>query len=177
MPYTEGFKARMIERMAGPEGISATALARDVGVAQATLSRWLRSARRVEAMGSKKKKREGRASERSRQRTAEDKLRIVLEASRLSDEELGAYLRAEGVHEARLRDWQAAVTEAATAALSPSRGKAKTSPEAKRVKELERELRRKEKALAEVAALLALKKKAAEIWGDGDDDTDTRSGT
>jgi len=163
----------MIERMAGPEGISATALARDVGVAQATLSRWLRSARRVEAMGSKKKKREGRASERSRQRTAEDKLRIVLEASRLSDEELGAYLRAEGVHEARLKDWQAA----ATAALSPSRGKAKTSPEAKRVKELERELRRKEKALAEVAALLALKKKAAEIWGDGDDDTDTRSGT
>jgi len=33
------------------------------------------------------------------------------------------------------------------------------------------------KALAEVTALLALKKKIAEIWGDGDDDTPTRSGT
>jgi transposase len=167
----------MIERMAGPEAISATALAKDVGVAQATLSRWLRNARRVDAMGSKKKKHEGKADKRPPQRTAEDKLRIVLEASRLSEEELGAYLRRKGIHEAQLKDWQATVTEASTAALSSSRRKAKTSPEAKRVKELERELLRKEKALAEVAALLALKKKAAEIWGDGDDDTDTRNGT
>lgn len=164
----------MIERMAGPEGISATALAKDVGVAQATLSRWLRDARRVEAMGSKKKKREGKTTKRPRRRTAEEKLRIVLEASRLSDEELGAYLRKEGIHEAQLNEW----LQAASAGLSEAgRKKAKTSSETKRIKELERELRRKEKALAEVAALLALKKKAAEIWGDGDDDTDTRSGT
>jgi len=49
--------------------------------------------------------------------------------------------------------------------------------EARKIKELERELLRKERALAEVAALLALKKKADAIWGDGDDDTDTRIGT
>ena len=43
--------------------------------------------------------------------------------------------------------------------------------ESKRIKELERELRRKDKALAETAALLVLQKKVREIWGDGDDDT------
>ena len=41
--------------------------------------------------------------------------------------------------------------------------------ERQRVKELERELRRKEKALAETAALLVLRKKMEAIWGDGED--------
>jgi hypothetical protein len=35
---------------------------------------------------------------------------------------------------------------------------------------LERELRRKDKALAETAALLTLRKKAQAIWGDGEDE-------
>jgi len=48
----------------------------------------------------------------------------------------------------------------------------KQAPEGKRVRELEKELRRKDKTLAETAALLVLKKKAQAIWGDEDDDTD-----
>ena len=55
-----------------------------------------------------------------RQWTAEEKLRVVLEAAQLSEDELGAFLRREGVHEAQLKEWRAAVTEAAKAALSPS---------------------------------------------------------
>lgn len=43
------------------------------------------------------------------------------------------------------------------------------STEKKRTKELERELNRKDKALAETAALLTLRKKAAAIWGEGED--------
>ena len=39
-----------------------------------------------------------------------------------------------------------------------------------RIRELERELRRKDKALAEAAALLVLSKKAEALWGDGGDD-------
>ena len=42
---------------------------------------------------------------------------------------------------------------------------------------LEKELRRKDQALAEAAALLVLRKKAQALWGDEDDDTDKRSGT
>ena len=44
-----------------------------------------------------------------------------------------------------------------------------TKEEKKRIKALERDLRRKEKALAEAAALLVLRKKAEAIWGDGED--------
>jgi transposase-like protein len=164
----------MIKRMAGPEAISATKLSKEVGVSQNSLSRWLREARTLGPMGRHKKQREGGAKSPHRW-SAEEKLRIVLEAARLSEEELGAFLRREGLHEAQLKEWM----ESATAALSDTtkRRKAKPSPEVKRIKELERDLRRKEKALAELAALLALKKKVEEIWGDGADDTDTRSGT
>jgi transposase-like protein len=170
MDYSRGFKARMIERMAGPEQISATALAQEVGVSQSTLSRWLRAggARRVEATTTNDRRG-------SRTWTAQEKLRLVHEASGLSAEELGAFLRRAGLHEVQLKEW----TEAATAALSttPKRKGRTASPEAKRIKNLERELHRKEKALAELAALLALQKKLETIWGDEGDGTDTRSGT
>lgn len=169
--YTTGFKERMIQRMAGPEGISACALAREVGVGQPTLSRWLREARStLDSMGKKKKKAT------KRQWTAQEKLRTVIEAAGLTEEEIGAFLRREGLHRAQLEEWTEAVTSAGTEALK-TRKRRTTSAEGERIKELERDLRKKEKALAEVTALLALKKKLAELWGDEDDDTTTRNET
>ncbi len=88
----------------------------------------------------------------------------------------GAFLR-RGVHEAELEQWRAAVLDAGQAALEGGGSRAATrGVEGKRIKELERELRRKDKALAEAAALLVLQKKVREIWGDGDDDTDEGNG-
>ena len=55
--------------------------------------------------------------------------------------------------------------------------KAAKRAETKRIQELEKELRRKDKALAETAALLVLKKKAQAIWGDEDDDTTGERGS
>ena len=95
MIYEEGFKDRMIQRMAGPEAISANALAQEVGVAQATLSRWLKD-RRLNGM---KKK----APKQQRRWTATEKLRVVREALRLDDDQLGELLRREGLHEPQLR--------------------------------------------------------------------------
>ena len=97
-----------------------------------------------------------------------------MEASALPDSELGAFLRRHGLHETQIEEWR----RAALAALqSPGKNKPRKSPEGKRVVELERELYRKDKALAEVTALLALKKKLAILFGDADDDTTHRSGS
>jgi hypothetical protein len=105
--------------------------------------------------------------------TGAEKLRVVIEARGLSETDLGALLRREGLHESDLTAWQAA----AEAALSPGRRVA-PSPESqrdqRRIHELERELRRKDAALAETAALLVLKKKVQEIWEDEDDATDPK---
>jgi len=56
MIYSNGFRARMVRRMAGAERISASMWAKEVGVTQPTLSRWLRDARSVEGMGKRKSK-------------------------------------------------------------------------------------------------------------------------
>ena len=174
--YTNGFKARMVERILGAERISATALSEEVGVCQQTLSRWVCEARRIVPMS--KKNHNSTPSPDSRRWTAEEKLQVVLEAASLTGDELGAFLRRRGLHEAQLTVWREVVMQASRDALDGAKKKAsRTSSETKKIRALERELHRKEKALAEVAALLALKKKVNRIWGDEDDDTITRSGT
>lgn len=106
-----------------------------------------------------------------------EKLRLVKEAAELREEELGAFLRCHGLHEAQLEEWRRKIEEAALSALEkPKKSRRRRSPEAKRVRELERELDRKDKALAEVTALLALKKKLDALLGDEDGDTNGRSG-
>ena len=96
------------------------------------------------------------------------------EASKVKSEpepELGAFLRHEGLHQAQLDEWVGAMHSALTAGKRAKRASADT----KRIKTLERELRRKEKALAEAAVSLILQKKVHEIWGDEDDATEPRS--
>ena len=82
----------------------------------------------------------------------------------MNDSELGEFLRREGIQEEDLERWR----EEALGGLGGAR---KAQPPSKRLRELERELRRKDKALAEAAALLVLAKKARALWGDEDDDT------
>ena len=159
-PYSPAFKIRMVRRLVGPDGMSANALAREAGISQSNLSRWLRESRNVGDMDPSSK----------RQWTGAQKLSVLTAAQGLSESELGALLRREGLHETDLTTWQAAAEAALT---EPGRG-AVRSVEQRRILELERELRRKDAALAETAALLVLKKKAQAIWGDVDESTDPR---
>jgi transposase-like protein len=169
MKYSAAFKAKMVQKMLG--GRSAHSLAGEVGVAQPTLSKWLRDAgslppvkRRVQE---EQAKTEGRRPE---DWSAEEKLEAVLEAKGLSGSELGEFLRRRGLHEEQLRQWEAAAVDS----LRGRKASAK-SAESKRIKELERELRRKERALAEAAALLVLRKKAGALWGDEDASTESKT--
>jgi transposase-like protein len=172
MQHSDGFKARMVERMSGPEAISATALADDVGVAQGTLSRWLRAARSLDGMSTNKPRTPKSTSRTTR--SAEDKVRLVMAAAALSDDDLGTFLRREGIHEAQLEEWRAAAMSAAVEGLKtpPRHGRKSLTPEARRIRELERELGRKEQALAELAALHVLQKKV-NAWNAADADAGT----
>ena len=181
MKYSNGFRARKVQRMAGPEGIGAIKLAEEIGVHQTTLSRWLR-----EASGEEKREKRGenvksaqvreRLSLRPDDLPPAEKYRLVTEASTLSEDELGAFLRRNGLHDAPLQEWRQKVEEASLGALgSPKKRRRGKSPEAKRVEQLERELNRKDKVLAEVTALLALEKKLEMLLGDEDESTTPRS--
>ena len=174
--YSEAFKSKMVQQMMGPRGKTATALASEVGIGQPTLSRWLRAAQGSVAVMSKGPTKvtepllqeAPKVAKRPEDWSAEERLHAVIESSRLSETELGAFLRRAGLHETTLRQWRTAALEG----LGPPRV---SRAEHKRVQELEKQLRRKDRALAEAAALLVLQKKVQAIWGDGDDDTEPKS--
>jgi transposase-like protein len=185
MVYAEKFKAKIVRRLVGPRAITATQLAKEVGISQATLSKWLRERGRPYPVVNSDSEDDGSVVELRRPRRPQDwpaaeRLEAVLEASALGEENLGAFLRSKGLHEADLAEWRRAALEA----LGGDQPGRKAKPvDAKRFKELEREvkslgadLRRKEKALAEVTALLVLKKKLDALHLDEDDDDPGRSG-
>ena len=171
MKYSATFRDTMVRKLADPRGPSANQLAQEVGVAQTTLSRWLRQAGRVNGthvVPTLAPIRRIMAAKRPQDWTAEEKLNIVIEAASVCEEDLGAFLRRRGLHEAQIKEWRKTILSGLE---KPPARPSKRSPEARRVKTLEKELQRKDKALAEAAALLVLQKKVQAIWGDEDDDT------
>jgi len=156
----------MVKRMTGRSALSAVALSKEVGVSQATLSRWKREASSVLDVSH-----EERAPKRAQDWTPEEKVRAVMETGGLSEAELGAYLRRNGLHAEQLEAWRKEAMQGAQQALGGNAPKGKRTPEQKRIQQLERDLRRKEKALAEATALLVLKKKLEVLFGDEEDDT------
>lgn len=166
--YSDSFKQKMVQRLLLPGAPSAVGLAHEVGVNHSTLSRWLR-----EECGSSSvrsvptDKREPRKPRRPEDWDEKDRLRVVLEAGRLSVDELGGFLRREGLHEETLAAWR----DEALASLSRAGTSSDSAKDMKRIEALERQLERKERELQAANALLDLSKKVRALWGDGDDGT------
>lgn len=179
MGYTEAFKEQMVKRMLGPPAVSASALSKQVDVPQPTLSQWLRAALERGATPPSPEVKRPEAAAAPKRWTAEEKLRVLAAAHGLQGEGLGAMLRREGLHEEQLTQWR----QSAMGALAPESSarpsgaqRRKVAEVQKRVKELERELRRKDKALAETAALLVLEKKLQALgWDEGYSEEDEES--
>ena len=144
-------------------------LAEEFGIGYSTLGKWLRDYRNSGEQPLAKKEK------RPQDWSIEQRFDAVLETRDLSEEEVGRWCREHGLHTHQLSRWR-------QDAMAGTGGKAATGEQGEtrrlrgQVKELKKELRRKEKALAETAALLVLKKKVQAIWGDEDDDTEPRSG-
>jgi hypothetical protein len=181
MQYSDMFKNKMIQKMTGPNAISATALSKQVDVPQSTLSTWLRKAgvdpSYVFPNNAHEYTKMTKITQPKRPNdwSAEEKFKVVIEAASLSDEQLGAFLRNKGLHQTHLDQWRSQMLNS----LQNSSSKKKARPrdvDAKRIRFLEKELNRKDKALAETAALLVLKKKVQEIWGDEGDATNRSNG-
>lgn len=101
---------------------------------------------------------------RSARRTAEEKFQTVVGYDNQPDEESrGRFLRQQGFYSAEIERWRSEMLGGLSSRSN------QRDPRDRRIKDLERELGRKEKALAETAALLTLKKTAQQIWGDTED--------
>lgn len=157
-PFSLAYKQKMLDRLTGKHAVSARQLSLETGLRQQTLSRWLQDACSLSVMPSKRQPKEW---------SIDEKIRILATAGRLTGAELTAFLEREGLLLAEYEQWRLALAEEGRASLATS----------KRIRALERELARKEKALAEAAALLVLKKKVHRLWeaeGDGTDEEHER---
>lgn len=176
MQYPDMFKHAMIQKMTGPGALSASALSQQVDVPQPTLSKWLRMAGAGSSYGFANnayeytKMAKINSPKCPNDWSAEDKLKVVVEAAGLDDEKLGAFLRAKGLHQTHLEQWRLQMLDGLQNGFSKKKAR-QNKADAKRIRTLEKELNRKDKALAETAALLVLKKKVQQIWGDEDEPT------
>ncbi|EKU82763.1 hypothetical protein HMPREF9710_01992, partial [Massilia timonae CCUG 45783] len=81
------------------------------------------------------------------------------------------YCRRKGLFAEQIATWRAACMSANASVVKQTREQqAQSKEDKKRIRQLEKDLQRKEKALAEAAALLILRKKAQAIWGDKEED-------
>jgi transposase len=155
-PFSLPYKERIVQQLVGTDAKSARQVAKETGIAQETVSRWLREARSLPLMPPTRK---------SRGWSLDEKIRILAEASKLTGDQLRHFLEREGLLMAELEQWRLALDSGETSSKATT----------KAIRGLERELARKEKALAEAAALLVLKKKVQHLWEDEDDGTDERN--
>jgi len=145
-----------VAKLLPPESAALNVVAREVGVGAGTLERWREDAQSRPARG--------------RAWTASARLEAVITTAAMSQADKGAWCREHGVYPTELDKWRgsctAALAEPEEARASPQA----TRADRKRIKELERDLLRKDRALAETAALLVLSKKVAAIFNKGEDE-------
>lgn len=150
--------------MMPPENKLVSELARETGITEQTLYTWRRQLKSqgVAVPG------DGKNAE---QWSSEDKFAVVLETAALNAAELAEYCRCKGLYVEQIAAWRMVCSTANANTAQVAKGqRAQSKGDQKRIRVLEKELHRKEKALAEVAALLVLRKKAQAIWGDQEED-------
>ena len=151
--YTQELKNKVVARLLPPEAASPEAVSQELGISVGTLERWRSQALAEPAL--------------ERSWTAAARLDAILTTASLDEHSKSAWCRSHGLFPQELAQWHQAATQAlehpgAAPACTASRD------ERARIKDLERELRRKERALAETAALLVLSKKLEAIFPRGE---------
>jgi hypothetical protein len=102
--------------------------------------------------------------------SAERKFSAVIETAAMSAVELSEYCRKKGLFPEQIQQWKmSCISGNQTEAQRHKQQAQERKADKKRIKELERELKRKDAALAETAALLVLRKKLNAYWGEDED--------
>src|SRR3990170_107171 len=163
--YSEELQAALVEKMLPPQNVPVGQLARETGIPKDTLYTWRAKYRQASEVSVP-------AHDRPPERwSTEDKFAVVLETAALSEAELSAYCRRKGLYAEQLEAWRQACRRGDGPQTAPPEEQAQRQAQARRIQALEAELTRKDKALAEAAALLVLTKKVQALWAVAGDAT------
>ena len=163
MHHSPELKEAILRRLLPPNNESITKVSREEGIPQGTLTRWKNEA-----------KAQGIAAptgENAETWSTQDKFLIVVETASMNESDLAEYARKKGLYVEQIKAWRDACVNANGGVAREAANLHHELRESQKArKKLEKEIQRKDKALAEAAALLVLSKKANAIWGDPEDD-------
>jgi transposase len=158
--YSSEYKSVILNKLLGPNPPSVSELSKKSGIAQPTLYSWLKIAKSSEPLDIPKR------IKRVQNWTKKEKLTALLHTANMSEEQINAFCRKNGLYTGQLEQWKSEL-------MDELEGKGAQQQKVDQIKALEaelaqlkKELNRKDKALAEASAILFLKKKAQELWGD-----------
>jgi transposase-like protein len=157
---SEEFKKSAVQKFHSRGARNVEEIAGGLGVSPWSLYRWAKLYATSPGMK--------RPEKRPQDWLAAEKLKAVIEFEGLPEDKRGEYLRREGLHAEHLEAWKKSMQAGLEPAARSSAERGEMSELKARNKELERDVRRKDRALAETTALLVLKKKADLIWGTGE---------
>lgn len=164
--YSEERKAAVLNKLLPPTNRTVVSVSAEEGIAEGTLYNWLKLCRNrgMPVPGHRKTGDDW---------SADAKLAVVIETAPLSETELSSYCREKGLHVEQVQRWKEACLQGAgeqTAQLHEAQKQRKQSR--KKIKQLEAEVRRKDRALAETTSLLVLSKKLEALYGTDQDNED-----
>lgn len=173
--FTQSFKIQAVEKaLSRAENTSMLTIADSLGVGRSTLQRWITQSRNqeFESVPEDELSSTDRMTKEKRPQdwSLEEKLNMIMRCASLDDEAISELCREQGIYPHHIKQWKQDFVKE-----TPTNHHTKAQSEVKNLKlenkALKKELRRKEKALAEAAALLMLEKKAAAMWGSDEDDS------
>ncbi|GFO70987.1 transposase, IS3 family [Bathymodiolus japonicus methanotrophic gill symbiont] len=162
--YPKERKDAIINKMLPPLSMSVPELAKAENIPYGTLYTW------KQTYVDKKCKNTKNTSHSPIQWTAEKKLSAIIETSTLSEQECNEYCRTHGLYKAELESWKTHFIKGSEQNVTQEKTDRNVLKQLRSEnKKLKKELNRKEKALAETAALLVLRKKMDALWEENED--------
>jgi transposase-like protein len=160
--YTDERKAAVLKKLLPPQARSVIQVSREEGISESALYTWLKHARESGAVMPK-------SPPSSVSWTNAAKFAVVLETAPMNANELSEYCRGKGLYPEQVQAWKAHCLDGLSApGQDGPKAEIQLKAAQKKILGLEKDLRRKEKALAESAALLVLQKKLTALWEDED---------
>ena len=161
MGYSHAVRHGVLKKVLPPESRSIAQVSQETGVNEQTIRNWLKQSKSG-ILTSK------RAASSPRSLTPKEKYQLVIEAAGINDEQLGEFLRERGLHSEHLTIWDQELRDMIDA--KKDRQLKENRALKQKVRLLEKDLLRKNKALAEATALLVLKKKLETLLTDNEED-------
>ena len=159
MKYQKEQKDRVIALLLNPTSASITEIAKTEGISAKTIYSWRDALKKQGTLLP--------GSHSGSKWSSRDKFTAVLETSSMNQEGISRYCREKGMYPDEVKQWRMACENANDwDAVKTKEIKEGLAAEKLKVRKITKDRDRKEKALAEVAALLVLQKKAQAIWGD-----------